>query len=175
MTREEFESILEEAFIEGYNNAYEEIEEILDEDYIDIEDDMDSYNEEQDGHPRTLRGTGIHMLPKGAYKAFKDSRKEYIKANNYADDINKYPRNSQIRREKFKKWKKQALKAIDVSDDYMNKHYDTKEAEQDRNRKIDNMIGKNPYKNNIARIMANRRINATEPQYSRIDFVGDKQ
>ena len=53
MTREEFESILEEAFLEGYNNAYEEIEEILDEDYIDIEDDMDSYNEES-GHLRKM-------------------------------------------------------------------------------------------------------------------------
>ena len=45
MTREEFESILEEAFLEGYNNAYEEIEEILDEDYIDIEDDYEVYDE----------------------------------------------------------------------------------------------------------------------------------
>ena len=175
MTREEFEALLEEAFIEGYNNAYEEIEEILDEDYIDIEDNMDSYNEEQDGHPRTLRGTGIHMLPKGTYKAFKDSRKAFIKADDYIKDFEKYPRGSKIRNEKFRKWKKQALKSIKSSDDYMNKHYDTKEAEQDRNRKFDNLIGKNPYKNNIAKIMANRKINATDPQYSHINFVGEKQ
>ena len=45
MTREEFESILEEAFLEGYNNAIDEIEEILDEDYIDIEDDYEVYDE----------------------------------------------------------------------------------------------------------------------------------
>ena len=45
MTREEFESILEEAFLEGYNNAIDEIEEILDEDYIDIEDDYGYYTE----------------------------------------------------------------------------------------------------------------------------------
>ena len=48
MTREEFESILEEAFLEGYNNAYDEIEEYLNEDYIDIDDDYEVYDEARD-------------------------------------------------------------------------------------------------------------------------------
>ena len=43
MTREEFESILEEAFIEGYNDAMEEIFE--EESSFDLEEEMDSYNE----------------------------------------------------------------------------------------------------------------------------------
>ena len=43
MTREEFESILEEAFLAGYNDA---IDEIFEEDNtFDLEDEMDSYNE----------------------------------------------------------------------------------------------------------------------------------
>ena len=43
MTREEFEALLEEAFIEGYNNA---IDEIFEEDNtFDLEDEMDSYLE----------------------------------------------------------------------------------------------------------------------------------
>ena len=38
MTREEFESILEEAYIEGYNSAIEDIQEdILDEEAYDLE------------------------------------------------------------------------------------------------------------------------------------------
>ena len=44
MTREEFESILEEAFMAGYEDA---IGEIFDEDYdFDLEDDADSYTED---------------------------------------------------------------------------------------------------------------------------------
>ena len=43
MTREEFEALLEEAFIEGYNDA---IDEIFEEDNtFDLEDEMDSYLE----------------------------------------------------------------------------------------------------------------------------------
>ena len=43
MTREEFESILEEAFLAGYNDA---IDEIFEEDSsFDLEDEMDSYLE----------------------------------------------------------------------------------------------------------------------------------
>ena len=63
MTREEFESLLEEAFIEGYNNAMDEVEEILNEDYIDIEDDIDSYNEES-GHHRNYE----RKFPIGGFK-----------------------------------------------------------------------------------------------------------
>ena len=53
MTRDEFESILEEAFMEGYNNAYEEVEEAINEayeedDYIDIE------GIDEDAHPRHI-------------------------------------------------------------------------------------------------------------------------
>ena len=43
MTREEFEALLEEAFIEGYNDA---IDEIFEEDNtFDLEDEYDYYNE----------------------------------------------------------------------------------------------------------------------------------
>jgi len=46
MTREEFESILEEAYIEGYNTAIEDIQEdILDEKAYDLEDEYEYYNE----------------------------------------------------------------------------------------------------------------------------------
>ena len=46
MTREEFESILEECFIEGYNSALEDIQEdILDEEAYDLERDYDYYTE----------------------------------------------------------------------------------------------------------------------------------
>ncbi len=46
MTRDEFESILEEAYIEGYNSALEDIQEdILDEEAFDLEDDYDYYTE----------------------------------------------------------------------------------------------------------------------------------
>ncbi len=46
MTREEFESILEEAYIEGYNNAISDIQEdILDEEAYDLEGDYDYYTE----------------------------------------------------------------------------------------------------------------------------------
>ena len=46
MTREEFESILEEAYIEGYNTAIEDIQEdILDEEAYDLEGEYDYYTE----------------------------------------------------------------------------------------------------------------------------------
>ena len=46
MTREEFESILEEAYIEGYNTAIEDIQEdILDEEAYDLENEYGYYNE----------------------------------------------------------------------------------------------------------------------------------
>ena len=44
MTREEFESILEEAFMAGYEDAYEEIFE--EDSSFDLESEMDSYNED---------------------------------------------------------------------------------------------------------------------------------
>ena len=48
MTREEFESILEECFIEGYNTAIEDIQEdILDEEAYDLEDEYEYYTEEK--------------------------------------------------------------------------------------------------------------------------------
>ena len=46
MTREEFESILEEAYIEGYNSALEDIQEdILDEESYDLEGEYEYYTE----------------------------------------------------------------------------------------------------------------------------------
>ena len=49
MTREEFESLLEEAFIEGYNSVIEEIEEeVYDESKFDLEEEMDAYSEAND-------------------------------------------------------------------------------------------------------------------------------
>lgn len=46
MTREEFEYILEEAYIEGYNTALEDIEEdILDEEAYDLEGEYEYYTE----------------------------------------------------------------------------------------------------------------------------------
>jgi len=46
MTREEFESILEEAYIEGYNTAIEDIQEdILDEEAYDLEGEYENYTE----------------------------------------------------------------------------------------------------------------------------------
>jgi len=46
MTREEFESILEEAYIEGYNTAIEDIQEdILDEEAYDLENEYEYYTE----------------------------------------------------------------------------------------------------------------------------------
>ena len=46
MTREEFESILEEAYIEGYNTAIEDIQEdILDEEAYDLENEYEVYAE----------------------------------------------------------------------------------------------------------------------------------
>ena len=48
MTREEFESILEEAYIEGYNTAIEDIQEdILDEEAYDLENEYEYYTEEK--------------------------------------------------------------------------------------------------------------------------------
>ena len=74
MTRDEFEALLEEAFIEGYNNAYDEIEEVLNEDYIEIEDeDMDSYNEES-GHKRLAIPSYNKGLIKGA-RLLKDAKR----------------------------------------------------------------------------------------------------
>ena len=46
MTRDEFESILEEVFEEGYNQAIFDIQEdILDEEAYDLEDEYEYYNE----------------------------------------------------------------------------------------------------------------------------------
>jgi len=46
LSREEFESILEEAYIEGYNTALEDIQEdILDEEAFDLEGDYKVYTE----------------------------------------------------------------------------------------------------------------------------------
>ena len=43
MTKKEFESLLEEAFLEGYNDAMEEI--FSEDASFDLEDEMDNYNE----------------------------------------------------------------------------------------------------------------------------------
>ena len=43
MTREEFESILEEAFMAGYNDAIDEV--FKEDNTFDLEDEMDSYDE----------------------------------------------------------------------------------------------------------------------------------
>jgi hypothetical protein len=62
MTREEFESILEEAYIEGYNTALEDIQEdILDEEAYDLEGEYEYYTEAKDD-------TEYDNARKGAYK-----------------------------------------------------------------------------------------------------------
>ena len=53
MTREEFESILEEAYIEGYNTAISDIQEdILDEEAYDLEGEYDYYTESKNVRKR---------------------------------------------------------------------------------------------------------------------------
>ena len=53
MTREEFESILEEAYIDGYNSAIEDIQEdILNEEAYDLERDYEYYNESKNVRKR---------------------------------------------------------------------------------------------------------------------------
>ena len=48
MTRDEFESILEEVYMEGYNSALEDIQEdILDEEAYDLENEYNYYTEEK--------------------------------------------------------------------------------------------------------------------------------
>ena len=130
MTREEFESILEEAFLEGYNNAYEEIEEILDEDYIDIEDDYEVYDE--DAHKRNI-GRHLGYAPgsdPGSDRAFKEKNhairkamqflKRDYKNNKIRDDegrlvLNKNKINTDNKLKKFNKSRKFLL-------DKMNKY-----------------------------------------------------
>ena len=71
MTREEFESILEEAYIEGYNTAIEDIQEdILDEEAYDLENEYDYYTETRDD-------TEFDKGRKDAYKAVHQIAKRF--------------------------------------------------------------------------------------------------
>ena len=101
MTREEFESILEEAFLEGYNNAYEEIEEILDEDYIDIEDDYEVYDENLTDYQKY------------------DIRREYEKYKKAHPDLTKKELSSVLRRATAFCAKRTNEKMADKADDYI--------------------------------------------------------
>jgi len=170
-TEEELYSLLEEAFEEGYDSA---LEEVFEEDSsYDLEDEMDAYTE--DTHKRTLRGTGMHMLPKGAYAAFKDSRKAHVKANKAWDDYEKDndPWGSSAD-SKFRKWRKIYNKADKAADKFIYMNNDSKAAIEKSDRDFDARYDK-PYKNNIARILNKRRIDASDPQYSRFSFVGRKR
>jgi hypothetical protein len=113
MTREEFESILEEAFLEGYNNAIDEIEEILDEDYIDIEDDYEVYDE--DAHKRVPSFT--KSLIKHA-KIMKDGRR-------YLHDLKKAgisnPKKMDMHDPKTISMLEKNPKAIELTQKYMSK------------------------------------------------------
>jgi hypothetical protein len=63
MTREEFESILEEAYIEGYNTAIEDIQEdILDEEAFDLEGEYDYYTESSKAKKEQNKATLQHTL-----------------------------------------------------------------------------------------------------------------
>ncbi len=100
MTREEFESILEEYFIEGYNSALEDIEEdILDEEAYDLERDYDYYTEAQDekGKSVALDELAKHKNKNNPYRktlarmaAYTNSFKK-DKDNNITDERKEYP------------------------------------------------------------------------------------
>ena len=112
MTRDEFEALLEEAFIEGYNNA---IDEIFEEDNtFDLEDEMDSYVEAQKSNGRDVAKEYLDKLPNSAYKrsmarvaALTNSDKDYPGAaarmakkisNDYKGNVPKhlYPKAAQL-------------------------------------------------------------------------------
>ena len=85
MTREEFESILEEAYIEGYNTAIEDIQEdILDEEAYDLEGEYEYYTE-------TLSKGDKHEI-KNAMKRFDYDMKDI------PDKLKKPLRNNYLRR-----------------------------------------------------------------------------
>ena len=66
MTREEFESILEEAYIEGYNTAISDIQEdILDKEAYDLEGEYESILEMKDSRdPETKRKETRNLINK---------------------------------------------------------------------------------------------------------------
>jgi len=154
MTREEFESILEEAYIEGYNTAIEDIQEdILDEEAYDLEGEYDYYTEEQDGHPRTLRGTGIHNLPKGALGALRNSQKLYKKDdalyNKYVDSVR--GNNINERMSAKKKSNNARRKAKTAFEKYIKNRYESPEEYKQIDRRVDGPSYKNPIKRIIDR------------------------
>ena len=99
MTRDEFEALLEEAFMAGYEDA---IDEIFEEDNtFDLEDEMDSYLE--DSHQRNaIRQFSIggikHGRSKDIGKKFqKDLRKQGINVLNNDDVVNNQDRIKQAK------------------------------------------------------------------------------
>ena len=148
MTREEFESILEECFIEGYNSALEDIEEdILDEEAYDLEKDYDYYTENQEGHPRTLRGTGIHNLPKGILGALKSSQRAYKKLDKAFKDHVDAIRSSE-KKKKFIEAEKDANKKFE---EYKYKRFHSPEYDEFNRRHYNSYSYKNPIKRIIDR------------------------
>ena len=94
MTREEFESILEEAFLEGYNDAMEEIFE--EDSSFDLEEEMDSYNESNAATKAKNRETAKRVLEKHYQKAWdKEGNDERYVMNRQLPN-GKYPNNPHI-------------------------------------------------------------------------------
>lgn len=94
LSKEEFENILEECFMEGYNSALEEIFNES-EDYIDSKDDYDVYDEES-GHDR-------HFLNKRGNQSWigKDKSKKIIEKK--LDKMNERMKKDDENFEKYKK------------------------------------------------------------------------
>ena len=156
MTRDEFESILEEAYIEGYNTAIEDIQEdILDEEAFDLEGDYDYYTE--DAHPRSLRGTGIHNLVKGGLGALRKTQRDHKKAkdlhNKYLNAIIGDDSNRISARKKSYKANREANKSLTK---YNNLVHSSPEVDEQINRHV---YGPS-YKNSIKRIIDNRWLHA---------------
>ena len=167
MTRDEFESILEEAYIEGYNSALEDIQEdILDEEAYDLERDYDYYSE--DAHPRSLRGTGIHHLPKGVLGALKKS----MNAHKNVDKIRQKLRATDVSDNNWdsmwNKLKDSRKKARKAANDYIEKSRNNKQI-------INRILHGPDYKNPITRMISKQGIQAgTSKIMGKRDFLNDK-
>ena len=170
-TEEELYGLLEEAFEAGYDSAIDELEEAMNE--SESEEFDTDYPElfDENAHTRTLRGTGMHMMPKGIYGLFKASRKAHVKADKAWDDYEK-EKDFNRGQNKYDKWDKLSDKAHKLSSKYVDTHYDTDEARKKHDRTWDSYMGRRPYKNAVARIMANKNIDASDSAYSRRNFVG---
>ena len=110
MTRDEFNEILEEIFIEGYNNALEDIEQIiLDEEAYDLEEDYNYFVEQF-----LLEHTPYHRKAfiRGVLDSVpEDERKEVAKALVRKLGTNKYIKDKDRNR-----------KGENLLDNYVNKH-----------------------------------------------------